>query len=118
VARGRIAARQPRTHCAPAHRLLSLLSALVWVNFASVLPVVLPMRSAKKMKNISRINDVTLSPMESDFFAYFQLKKKSSMKLARADISRMHQSFTRRSARSLATAISLLEPDKAAHGSL
>jgi len=49
-ARGRIAARQPRTRRAPAHRHLPLLPGLVWMNFASLLLMVLLMRSAKKMK--------------------------------------------------------------------
>jgi hypothetical protein len=40
VACGRIAARQPRTRCAPAHLHLSLLSALVWIDFSSVLRMV------------------------------------------------------------------------------
>jgi len=34
--------------------------------------VVSPMRSAKKQKNISEINDVTLLPMESGFFVWLQ----------------------------------------------
>src|SRR5690348_11738077 len=41
------------------------------------------MRSAKKTKNISRINNVTLSPMESEFYLLIFSCKKSSMKLAR-----------------------------------
>jgi hypothetical protein len=45
-------------------------------GFASVLPYVLPMRSAEKSENSSRINRVTLSPMESEFFVfYFKLQK-------------------------------------------
>jgi hypothetical protein len=52
VACGRIAARQPRTHCAPAHRHLSLLSVLVWVDFASMLRMVLRLRGAEKSKKI------------------------------------------------------------------
>jgi hypothetical protein len=54
VARGRIAARAPRTHCAPAHRPLSLLSALVWVNFVSVLRMVLRLRGTEKSKKIQQ----------------------------------------------------------------
>jgi hypothetical protein len=60
--------RPPAAPIARAHRHLSLVSAFVWVDFASMLLVVLPMRSAKKMKNIIRINDVTLLPMESGFY--------------------------------------------------
>jgi hypothetical protein len=47
VACGRLTARQPRTHCAPPQRHLSLLPALVWVDFASMLRMVLLMRSAE-----------------------------------------------------------------------
>jgi len=57
----------PRTHCAHPHRHLSLLSALVWVDFASMLPVVLLMRGAEKSKKSCNISRVTLSPMESGF---------------------------------------------------
>ena len=74
LARGRIAARQPRTHCAPAHRHLSL----VWVDFVSMLRMVLRLRSAEKSKKASKINDVTLLQMESGFFCAVQ---KASVKV-------------------------------------
>jgi hypothetical protein len=68
VAFGRITARLPRTHCAPAHRHLSL----VWVDFVSMLRMVLRLRSAEKSKKSSEISHVTLSPMESEFFCAVQ----------------------------------------------
>jgi hypothetical protein len=72
VACGRIAVRQPRTHCAPAHRHLSL----VWVDFVSMLRMVLRLRSTEKSKISSEISRVTLLQLESGFlFAYLQLQK-------------------------------------------
>jgi hypothetical protein len=67
---GRIAARQPRIHCASAHRHLSLVPALVWVDFASMLRMVLRLRGAEKSEKSSKISRVTLSPMESEFLFF------------------------------------------------
>jgi hypothetical protein len=84
VARGRIAARQPRTHCAPRAPSSLLLSPLVRVNFVSVLRMVLRLRSAEKSKKFSEISHVTLLQLESEFlFAYLQLQKAPQQTCAR-----------------------------------
>ena len=65
---------------APAHRHLSL----VWVDFVSMLRMMLRLRSAEKSKKSSEISRVTLSPMESGFlFCLLAVAKSGRVKLAR-----------------------------------
>jgi hypothetical protein len=66
VAAGRIAARH-RARIAHLRAGSCAVAGAHVDGFASMLLVVLPMRSAEKSKNSSRINRVTLLPMESEF---------------------------------------------------
>jgi hypothetical protein len=66
VAVGRIAARH-RARIAHLRAGSCAVAGAHVDGFASMLLVVLPMRSAEKSKNSSRINRVTLLPMESEF---------------------------------------------------
>src|SRR5690242_6361891 len=69
--RGRLAARQPRIHCAL--RAGSRAAAGAHVDgFASMLLYVLRLRSAEKSKKSSKINDVTLLQLESRFYCAVQ----------------------------------------------
>jgi len=71
LACGRIAAR----HCGRIAHLRAGSCAVAGAHvdgFAAMSLVVLPMRSAKKQKNISEINGVTLLPMESGSFVRLQ----------------------------------------------